>query len=113
MQKQLGDSSADLHAAKEKVEELTKIKKEKLVLRAPASGVIGTAPDSNDIGRMYEMEREQDKPFCTIIEPNKFRVCLPLSTAEFNRREEIALPTEAALKTIHNCARRRAGTARR
>ena len=78
-------------------------RREKLVLRAPTSGIIGTAPDPNDIGKLYEVEREQEMPFCTIIEEKKLRVCLPLTTDELNRlREMVALPSEAALETIHH-----------
>jgi hypothetical protein len=100
---ELGQREAELNEKKGLVEELTRIKNDKLVLRAPEAGVIGLAPDANDIGRMYNLEEEQKQPFCTINEPKKFRICLPLTPDELNRlREEIALPTEAALATIHN-----------
>jgi hypothetical protein len=100
---ELGRSVAELNEKKALVEELTRIKNDKLVLHAPEAGVIGLAPDANDIGRWYDLEAEQKQPFCTINQPKKFRVCLPLTPAELNQlREEIALPTEAALATIHN-----------
>ena len=40
----------------------------------------------DDVGKFYE--RNPDQPFCTIDEPGKLRVCLPLPTTEFNRLKD-------------------------
>ena len=56
------------------------------MLLAPRSGVIGEAPTIDDVGKFYE--RNPDQPFCTIDEPGKLRVCLPLPTDEFNRLKD-------------------------
>jgi putative peptide zinc metalloprotease protein len=78
------------------------IKDESLVLRAPASGVIGLAPDVTRLNSWFEFEQEQNTPFCTINEPKKLRVCLPLTPAELNQlRETIEQPTSATLATLH------------
>ena len=65
---------------------LEKISREELVLLAPRAGVVGEAPVIDDVGKFYE--RNPDQPFCTIDEPGKMRVCLPLPTSEFNRLKE-------------------------
>ena len=70
---------ADLEKAGTNWGLLKKIRDEKLVLKAPASGVVGVAPDPKDLGRWYEYEQEQNAPFCTINEPQKLRVCMPLT----------------------------------
>ncbi len=74
------DSAAALRKA------LDKIKREELVLLAPRSGMVGQAPTIDDVGKFYE--RSEDQPFCTIDEPGKLRVCLPLPTTEFNRLKD-------------------------
>ena len=74
----------DSAAAKRKA--LDKIAREELVLLAPRAGVVGEAPVIDDVGKFYERTPEQ--PFCTIDDPSKLRVCLPLATSEFNRLKE-------------------------
>jgi putative peptide zinc metalloprotease protein len=63
-----------------------KILREDLVLIAPRSGVVGQAPTIDDVGKLYEIN--PDQPFCTIDEPRRLRVCLPLTTTEFNRLKD-------------------------
>ncbi len=53
------------------------------MLRAPQSGIIGTAPRVEDIGKYYEVD--PTTPFCTINEPGKLRIVLPVVTPEFNQ----------------------------
>ncbi len=65
-----------------------------LVLRAPCAGVIGTAPRIEDIGRYYEVD--PTSPFCTIAEPGRVRVCMPLETADINHvKDSLERPTSA------------------
>jgi len=63
-----------------------KVRREELVLLAPRSGEVGEAPVIDDVGKFYD--RNPDQPFCSIDEPGKMRVCLPLPTSEFNRLKE-------------------------
>ena len=73
------------------------------MLKAQSAGVVASAPDMNDVGRWFEVEQEQQSPFCTINEPNQMRVCLPLTAPELNRLiENVAPQTKAALTTLHN-----------
>ena len=65
---------------------LEKVLREDLVLIAPRSGVVGQAPGIDDVGKLYEVN--PDQPFCTIDEPRRLRVCLPLVTTEFNRLKD-------------------------
>jgi putative peptide zinc metalloprotease protein len=88
----------DVAAARGKA--IDKILHEELVLLAPRSGVVGEAPTIDDVGKYYD--RNPDQPFCTIDEPGKLRVCLPLPTNEFNRLKDNLERNSAA----SNAARR-------
>jgi putative peptide zinc metalloprotease protein len=84
--------------AEAKVIALQKTQEQMLVLRAPRAGVIGLAPSVEQIGQMFEPD--PSRPFCTINEPARVRVCLPLVTPEFNRlRENLEQTSEAARAT--------------
>ena len=58
--------------------------------------MIGTAPRIEDIGKYYEMDATT--PFCTINEPGRLRVCLPVVTPELNlsSKRTWKQPTSAA-----------------
>jgi putative peptide zinc metalloprotease protein len=85
-QKEMNDEAGLRDSAAVEKKSLEKVLGEDLVLIAPRSGVVGQAPDIDDVGKMYEINPEQ--PFCTIDEPRKLRVCLPLPTTEFNRLKD-------------------------
>jgi putative peptide zinc metalloprotease protein len=98
---QIQQKTAELNGPKEKVRELEAIKSV-LILRAPVSGIIGSAPDANDLHKWYELLQEPT-PFCTINEPRQFRVCVPMSPSELHRLIETMTPeSEAARETLHN-----------
>jgi putative peptide zinc metalloprotease protein len=77
---------SDKAKALAKVDSLKRVQREELVLRAPETGVVGTAPHADDVGRYYE--KDPSTPFCTINQPRQLRVCLPVVTPEFNRLKE-------------------------
>jgi multidrug efflux pump subunit AcrA (membrane-fusion protein) len=72
---------------------------EKLVMKAPRDGVIGLAPSATDVGKFYERQIDPNNPFCTINEPGKLRVVLPLVTPDFNRLKETVEQTSPAART--------------
>lgn len=93
MEKVRGDRAA----AETKAAARQRILDDDLVLRAPRAGVIGTGPRVEDIGKFYE--KDPGNPFCSINEPSKLRVCLPVVTPEFNQlKENLERPTSAALQ---------------
>ncbi|MSR30930.1 MAG: hypothetical protein EXR99_05430 [Gemmataceae bacterium] len=65
---------------------LQKIKKTKLTLVAPRSGVIGRAPLAQDIGKLFH--DDPSSPLITIHEPDSLSVCFPLAPSEFNQLKE-------------------------
>jgi len=65
---------------------LEKIRHDELILKAPRAGVVGKAPTIDDVGKYFDAVA--DEPFCTIDDPGKLRVCLPLPTSEFNRLKD-------------------------
>jgi len=52
-------------------------KKDELTLRAPMAGVIMGCPRVNSLGKLWE-EKELETPFCSIGDPTKLRVTLPV-----------------------------------
>jgi putative peptide zinc metalloprotease protein len=69
-----------------------------LILLAPQSGIVAGAPQQAEIGRWFDVD--PSRPFLTIYEPGKYRVCLPVVTAEFNRlKEDVQRSSDAANKT--------------
>ena len=85
-QKEMNDEASLRDSAAVEKKTLDKVLHDDLVLIAPRSGVVGQAPDVDDVGKLYDLNPEQ--PFCTIDEPKKLRVCLPLATSEFNRLKD-------------------------
>lgn len=52
-----------------------------LILRAPRSGTVLSPPRIDDVGRQWDLERTE--PFCNIGEPNRLRLLVPVSTADY------------------------------
>jgi putative peptide zinc metalloprotease protein len=73
--------SNDRSAAVTRIETLTRILEEDLVLTAPLDGVVGLGPRPDDVGKFFE----KDKQLLTINAPQQLRVALPLVTPEYNR----------------------------
>jgi putative peptide zinc metalloprotease protein len=65
----------------------------RLVLRAPRAGTVIGVPRPEelgslwgidpDVGRLYGTDTEQEKPFCVIGQPNRLRVRVPVSPADY------------------------------
>ena len=53
----------------------------RLTLRAPRSGVIMSPPHPDEVGKLWE--KEQNVPFCTIGDPDRLRVVVPVSPSEY------------------------------
>jgi putative peptide zinc metalloprotease protein len=53
----------------------------RLTLRAPRAGVIMSPPRPEEIGKLWE--KEQNVPFCTIGDPERLRVVVPVSPSEY------------------------------
>jgi putative peptide zinc metalloprotease protein len=95
IQEDMAKTRSELAKAKTKADADQRVFTEDLVLRAPRSGVIGTAPRSEDIGKFYEVD--PTAPFCTINEPGRLRACMPIVTPEFNQlKENMEMPSAAA-----------------
>jgi putative peptide zinc metalloprotease protein len=64
-----------------------RVQQEELVIVAPRDGVVGQAPRRDDIGKMFEGSRDQQQapPIFTVHEEGKIRLCMPLTTSDFNR----------------------------
>jgi putative peptide zinc metalloprotease protein len=53
----------------------------RLTLRAPRSGVVMSPPHPDEIGKYWD--KEQNAPFCTIGDPGRLRVVVPVSPSEY------------------------------
>jgi putative peptide zinc metalloprotease protein len=85
-------------AAQTKVKSLERVRDEQLVLRAPCSGIIGQAPAVDSVTKFFQAD--PNTPFCTINNPSRVRICVPLITQEFNRlKEDLERLSPAATKS--------------
>jgi hypothetical protein len=76
-----------------------RILRDDLVLKAPRSGVVSGVPRMDEVHKMFEMD--PTKPFLTIHDPGKLRVCLPVLTLDLNRlKENLERPSRASIKTL-------------
>ncbi len=66
---------------------LLRVMGEDLIILAPRDGIVGTAPRIEDIGKMFEGAREQQQaqPIISIHEEGMIRLCMPLTTSDYNR----------------------------
>jgi putative peptide zinc metalloprotease protein len=53
----------------------------RLTIRAPRSGVVMSPPHPDEVGKLWE--KEQNIPFCTIGDPGKLRVVVPVTPSEY------------------------------
>lgn len=60
----------------------------RLVLRAPRAGVVINPPRVDEVGRQWDHDRTV--PFCTIADPGRLRVLLPISPADYRLLQEDA-----------------------
>ena len=92
-------------SAKKRVKSLESEQEEQLILRAPCSGTVGVAPSIEDINRLFLAD--PINPFCTINNPGRVRVCMPLITPDFNRlRQDLEQLSPAAMQTRRLMRRR-------
>ena len=98
LQEQISKMESEKLAAEVKANELERIKKADLILRAPCDGIIGMAPSVEDITRMFPAD--PTTPFVTINNPGAVRVCLPVVTMDFNRlKQDLEQLSHAAIQT--------------
>jgi putative peptide zinc metalloprotease protein len=87
------------------VQALELFREKELVLRAPCSGTVGVAPSIEDISRLFPADPVN--PFCTINNPGRVRVCMPLITPDFNRlRQDLEQLSPAAVQARRLMRRR-------
>jgi putative peptide zinc metalloprotease protein len=100
VEEQQRDTQSKLHAAETKLEALDKVLNEEMTLRAPVSGVIGTAVKREELGRLFDPAKGDTRPLFTIYQPESLRVTLPLTTAEFDRlRDNLERLSPSAMAT--------------
>jgi putative peptide zinc metalloprotease protein len=96
------DTRSKLAQAQTELQNIQRAQADELVLRAPASGLIGYAVRRDEIGRMFDPKSGDNKPLFTIYQPEYLRVTLPLITADFDRlRDNLVRRTPEAQKTFH------------
>jgi putative peptide zinc metalloprotease protein len=59
---------------------------ERLVLKAPVSGVVMGLPQKDEIGKTFEKELES--PFCSVGDPTQLRALVPLGPADYRLLKE-------------------------
>ncbi|HEY7428337.1 MAG TPA: hypothetical protein VH682_29160, partial [Gemmataceae bacterium] len=80
---EISEQEAKHLAAEGKVKSLEMVRDQDLVLRAPCSGIVGHAPPKDEITKFFPAD--PNTPFCTINNPGRVRVCVPIVTPDYNR----------------------------
>lgn len=75
--------------------------RDQLVLKAPRAGVVMGPPRIEDLGKQWDKDRTT--PFCSIGDPRRLWVLLPVTTAEYNllkedRREALSLGRDLSVE---------------
>ncbi len=83
---EIGNLNSKYLKAETQVRNLERVRDEDLVLTAPCSGVIGVAPAIDDITKFFPAD--PTNPFCTINNPGRVRVCVPIVTPDFDRLKQ-------------------------
>jgi putative peptide zinc metalloprotease protein len=81
--REIGQMTTKREKAEAQQKALRTIRDQDLMLRAPCSGIVGKAPSVDEISKLFQTDLHS--PFCTINNPGRVRVCLPLPTPDFNR----------------------------
>jgi putative peptide zinc metalloprotease protein len=77
----IAQKTGDKESARRKLEMARKDNHTRLVLVAPCDGVIMGLPKVDELGKKWE--KDQSTPFCSIGDPNKLRVVVPLSPDDY------------------------------
>jgi putative peptide zinc metalloprotease protein len=89
--------------AETKAAVLRKLRTEEMVLKAPRDGIVGKAPPVDEVGKGFD--KDPIRSFCTIHEPRKLRIAVPLVTADFNRLkqnlEQLTPAAQATQRLLH------------
>ena len=96
LQQAIAKWRGDAEAAQLKWEMASKLNRERLTLRAPRDGVIMGLPNKDELGKTWEagynpnaanrafsMSQEDARPFCSIGDPARLRVLVPLSPDDY------------------------------
>jgi putative peptide zinc metalloprotease protein len=79
--RQIVTTEAELQEARDKVAQIQRAKA-KMVLRADRDGVVMGLPRRDEIGKMWD--KEQATPFCTIGDPTRLQVLLPVVPSDYD-----------------------------
>lgn len=80
LEKDKGKAEGERDLNAQRVRTLTELIKG-MELSAPRAGIVVGLPSVDQIGKLWE--REQEEPFCSVGDPTKFRVLVPVNTAEY------------------------------
>jgi putative peptide zinc metalloprotease protein len=81
LKKNLTKAENDRLEAVRHLEEIVADGKKSLVLRARRSGVVMGLPKIDEIGKRWE--KEQETPFCSIGDPKKLRILVPVPPSDY------------------------------
>jgi len=86
IEQEISKTSRAMDLASIDVDSFRKLRSEKLTIRATRSGIIGTAPKPEDIGKTFV--DDPNVPIISIYEPTNLSLCVPLVPSEFNQLRE-------------------------
>jgi len=79
----LRDARKELHTAEKQRDSLKAFIDENLTIKAPRAGVIMNPPHTDDVSKTFEPD--PNNPFCSVGDPSRLRVRVPVSPAEYRR----------------------------
>jgi putative peptide zinc metalloprotease protein len=80
--KKKNDAEIERDSAEKKLEQIDATRK-LLVLRAPRDGIVMSLPKIDDIGKGWDA-KDMEQPFCSVGDPNKLRVLVPVPPADYD-----------------------------
>lgn len=86
LKESLAKAEGEQYTAQVSVRDLQSVK-EKMTLRAPRSGVVMGLPKVDEIGKQWDKE-QSSTPFCSIGDPSKLRVLIPVYPSDYDIMRE-------------------------
>jgi putative peptide zinc metalloprotease protein len=78
----LGTYEVEKAQAERRLQDIRNEQKNRLVLKAPRDGVVMGLPRIDEIGKLWE--QNQGTPFCTVGDPSKLRILVPLAPDDYD-----------------------------
>jgi putative peptide zinc metalloprotease protein len=87
IERKINETTGERNLYAGQMEVFTKMKSW-LVLKAPRAGVVMSPPKIDEVGKLWEKDKDQAVPFCSIGDPTQLRVLLPVEPSDYRLLDE-------------------------